>query len=162
MNKTITALLVLLVLCTMGYWFLPTFSVLIKGDADFPGYRTVYTCIPLSLLEENSQETKPLFTGLSVLFLLPPVLALLSYQKVKNLLVFLLINMPLALLAAYMLWGFYLMEDEDFGGGFDHGTYIYKTAIGVYLALAAALLNMACIILVLLNRRKQKLPTATQ
>ena len=162
MNKTITILLILLVLCTLGYWFLPTFSVLIKGDADFPGYRTEYTCIPLSLWEENSQEAKLLFIGLSTLFLLPPVLTLISYKKVKRVLIFLLINMPLALLAAYMLWGFYLMKDEDFGGGFDHGTYIYKTAIGVYLALAAALLNMACIIVVLLNRRKQKLLTPTR
>jgi hypothetical protein len=162
MNKTITILLILLVLCTLGYWFLPTFSVLIKGDADFPGYRTEYTCIPLSLLEENSQETKLLFTGLSILFLLPPIFTLLSYKKVNRLLIFLLINMPLALLASYMLWGLFLMEDEYFNGETDHGTYIYKASIGIYLAFAASILNMACIILVLVNRRKQKLLTPTR
>ena len=161
MNKTITALLVLLVLCTLGYWFLPTFSICIKGSENFLGYRTEYTCIPLSLLEENNQETKLLFIGLSILFLLPPIFTLLSYKKVNRLLIFLLINMPLALLASYMLWGFYLMEDEYFNGETDYGTYIYNASIGIYLALAAALLNMACIILVLLNRRKQKLLTAT-
>lgn len=66
--------------------------------------------------------------------------------------------MPLSLFAAYMLWSLYLMDKEFFIGKTGDGTNIYRASIGIYLALAASIINMVCIILSILELRKQKQP----
>jgi hypothetical protein len=154
MHKTITILIILLILCTVGYWFLPSYYV------EYSGMHYLANSTDYVIISELADH--PVFVFASFLFVYPPIFAFLSRKKPRRLLTTVAINLLLLLFIALVFWGGYTLDESDSFTGTDHGSMVYHTYIGLWLIPVAVLLNISLVVLSFINWRKQKLLTANR
>lgn len=148
MHKAITILLVLLIVCTIGYWFLPSYYV------EYSGMQYLANSTDYVIISELADH--PVFVFASFLFVYPPIFAFISRKKPRKLLTTVAINLLLLLFISLIFWGGYTLEESDSLAGTDYGCKVYHSYIGLWLIPFAMVLNISLVILSFINWKKQK------